>query len=137
MNCVQDINNDQNKIIEFAENEYENHLSKEEKINPIRKENDFDLSEISKRNSNHSSNSFKKNNSSGTKSIVSENNSNIYIDKNNPNLRLLNKSNENNNLNHPNNYINSYSNCHSENYNSNFSFNKVVTHSSLNSEQSL
>lgn len=108
--------------------------NKNTKLKKHKRENsDNDPHDFKSRHSNYSSNSIKKLNNSNAKSIASSNNSNVYVDTNNQNLRNL-KCNNNINNNNNNNVITTNSN--SENYNSNFTFNNVASQPNLPSENS-
>lgn len=95
---------------------------------------DQDPNEYKCRHSNYSSNSVKKLNTSNANSLASSNNSNVYVDKNNPNFRKFSCNGTTSNNNNNNNIITTNSN--SDNYNSNFTFNKVTSQPNLNTENS-
>jgi hypothetical protein len=129
---IESLQSNINNLIEIAERELDNESLLSEKKQKRKRETDNDHSELNHRHSNYSSNSAKKLNSSNTNSIAS-NNSNIYVDKNDPNLRAFNC---NNNINSNNNNNIITTNGNSDNYNSNFTFNYVTSQSNLNTENS-
>lgn len=132
---IESLQSNINNLLEIAEKELDKEGVVGEKLQKIKRETENENTDIKGRHSNYSSNSNKKLNSSKCNSIASNNKSNVYIDKNDPNLVALDCKN-NSNINKNNNNILT-SNSNSDNYNSNFTFNNVASsQSNMNTENS-